>query len=343
MEGYIFCYSLDDNVEALKDKPNTEKMEIIVRQLGTTERLLNLIENTKVAEAQGNGFWEMYTLDETLSDLVAHKAQQHKEFHNEPITQEVLTDIIGSLKNRLTESYTFLKSEYKVVKRQLKNSPSTRRKAYPNIFNKDIPEYIQKIVECILIDSSFVDLDFINDVASLNNLPGKRTRFQNELELQTINFCERLIEKRDEFKRESKTEEENKIFLAEGNKILLDEAKEFIRTRFKVELNYTFEGDLTKAIQPEELKTNIPKEIGQDETRRENELNSNELSSAQKIIIRQRNRIKTLENGLSKSELEKIADKYRKKNGKINYSAIGKVLGCTHHTAKKKCEFYTIS
>lgn len=227
MEGHIFCYSLDDNIEILKDKSNTEKNEIIVRQLGTTERLLNLLENTKVAEAQGNGFWEMYTLDETLSDLVAHKAQQHKEFHNEPITQEVLNDIIGNLKNRLTESYAFLKSEYKVVKRQLKNSPSTRRKTVPDIFNTDIPNYIQSLIDCILIDSSFVDLDFINDVASLNNLLGKRTKFQNDLELETMDYCLRLMEKGNEFS-------ERKI---------LENAKDFIRTRFKVGLNYTFAGD----------------------------------------------------------------------------------------------------
>jgi len=72
---------------------------------------------------------------------------------------------------------------------------------------------------------------------------------------------------------------------------------------------------------------------------------SNELSNAQGIILHQRNRIKSLEKGITKRELEKIIDdnKCRKKNGKLNYSAIGRILGCTHHTAKAKCKFFNIS
>jgi len=72
---------------------------------------------------------------------------------------------------------------------------------------------------------------------------------------------------------------------------------------------------------------------------------SHELSNAQGIILRQRNRIKSLEKGITKRELEKLIDdnNCRKKNGMINYSAIGRILGCTHHTAKSKCVFFNIS
>lgn len=72
---------------------------------------------------------------------------------------------------------------------------------------------------------------------------------------------------------------------------------------------------------------------------------SNELSSAHNIIIKQRNKIKILEKGITKSELEKIIqdNNCRKKNGKINYSALGKILGCSNHTARERCKFFNVT
>lgn len=72
---------------------------------------------------------------------------------------------------------------------------------------------------------------------------------------------------------------------------------------------------------------------------------SNELSSAHNIIIKQRNRIRSLEKGITKSDLEKmiVDNNCRKKNGKINYSALGKILGCSNHTAREKCKFFNVT
>lgn len=101
----------------------------------------------------------------------------------------------------------------------------------------------------------------------------------------------------------------------------------------------------------QEQKTNLI--FGEDffnrkkiETKRDENYSNfnNELTTAHNLLIRQRNRIKTLEQGITKSELEKIIDKScRKKNGKINYSALGKILGYSHHTAQKRCKFFEIS
>lgn len=72
---------------------------------------------------------------------------------------------------------------------------------------------------------------------------------------------------------------------------------------------------------------------------------SNELANAQGIILRQRTKIKTLEKGINRGNLEKLIydNKSRMKNGKINYSALGKLLGVTHHTAKAWCKHFSIS
>ena len=110
----------------------------------------------------------------------------------------------------------------------------------------EILEYVQSLIYEVLKDAHFIDMEFRKDVASLKNLEAKRTKFQRELELDVMEFCQTLMEKSDEFKRESKTEEEYKIFLEEGNKILLDEAKEFIRTRFKVEAGYALPEQLIR-------------------------------------------------------------------------------------------------
>ena len=71
---------------------------------------------------------------------------------------------------------------------------------------------------------------------------------------------------------------------------------------------------------------------------------NNELQNAQRIIKKQKTKIKTLETGITKPDLMHMIDNScRYKNGKINYSALGRLLGCTHHTAKRKCTFYQIT
>ena len=76
-----------------------------------------------------------------------------------------------------------------------------------------------------------------------------------------------------------------------------------------------------------------------------NETINNELKNAHSIIIKQRNKIKSLEKGITKTDLLKMIDenKCRMKNGKINYSVLGKILGCSNHTAKSKCKHFGIS
>ena len=71
----------------------------------------------------------------------------------------------------------------------------------------------------------------------------------------------------------------------------------------------------------------------------------NELSNAQQIIIKQRNRIIALEKGITRTDLEKMIEnnKCRKKNGNINYSALGKILGCSNHTAKSRCKYFGVT
>lgn len=63
---------------------------------------------------------------------------------------------------------------------------------------------------------------------------------------------------------------------------------------------------------------------------------NNELRIAHKTILDLKKKIK-FKNGITSSQLEKIANSTRKKNGTLNYSAIGKHLGVSHHTAKQYC------
>lgn len=68
-----------------------------------------------------------------------------------------------------------------------------------------------------------------------------------------------------------------------------------------------------------------------------------ELENAHNIIKRQKKRINVLEKGLTKGELLSLIDNNcRKKNGKINYSELGRQLGCSHHAAKAKCNYFEI-
>lgn len=98
-------------------------------------------------------------------------------------------------------------------------------------------------------------------------------------------------------------------------------------------------------VELENLFTQLEQDEKQDYKKDDVNTASNELAVAHGLLIRQRNRIKILEKGITKTELEKIIydNKCRFKNGKINYSALGKILGCTHHTAKSKCKYFGIS
>jgi len=67
-----------------------------------------------------------------------------------------------------------------------------------------------------------------------------------------------------------------------------------------------------------------------------------ELSTAHNIIVKQREKLRTLKlstslarGELSDRDIEQIAENTRFKNGKLNYTALGKSLRITRQTAKK--------
>jgi len=69
---------------------------------------------------------------------------------------------------------------------------------------------------------------------------------------------------------------------------------------------------------------------------------NNQLRVAQQMVKHLKKRLRYGAKP-GKDELCENADKCRKKNGKINYSKLGKdFLGTSHHTAKKWCDEYGI-
>jgi hypothetical protein len=66
-----------------------------------------------------------------------------------------------------------------------------------------------------------------------------------------------------------------------------------------------------------------------------------QLEVAHQKVVQLRRRLKV--NGKpGKDELSEIAEKTRKKNGKLNYSKIGVAFGCSSPTAKDWCKQYGI-
>lgn len=103
----------------------------------------------------------------------------------------------------------------------------------------------------------------------------------------------------------------------------------------------------TRAYQKSEEELKKEEELKQEEQRTscDNDDESNrELENAHTVIKKQKRKIRFLEQGISKVTLLDLIDrKCRKKNGKINYSELGRQLGCTHHTAKDKCDYFGIN
>lgn len=103
----------------------------------------------------------------------------------------------------------------------------------------------------------------------------------------------------------------------------------------------------TLIIRPRAYQKTIPIRIKNellDDRFQEDNNKDRELENAHNIIKRQKKRINILEQGLTKGELLKLIDNNcRKKNGKINYSALGRRLGCSNHSAKSKCEYFGIN
>lgn len=95
-----------------------------------------------------------------------------------------------------------------------------------------------------------------------------------------------------------------------------------------------------KSIETTKIELNQNKDEFETEIKQLN----NELSNAHTIIRKKTNRIKVLEQGITREDMYTMIKKNKCefKNGKINYSALGKILGCSHHTAKEKCKFFDI-
>jgi hypothetical protein len=86
--------------------------------------------------------------------------------------------------------------------------------------------------------------------------------------------------------------------------------------------------------QIEQLKNDL------EESKKQNSEINRELANAHSLIKKQKRKLKLPD--ISVKDLREIVDSCRKKNGKINYSKIGRQLGVTHHTAKRYCEQHRI-
>lgn len=81
----------------------------------------------------------------------------------------------------------------------------------------------------------------------------------------------------------------------------------------------------------------------EDTTREERERNISEQETAYNLIKKLKKKNYFQKHGLTKDKLLKIIDeKCRKNNGAINFKKLGNELGCSNHTAKKRCMDYNI-
>ncbi|MCO6472262.1 MAG: 7-cyano-7-deazaguanine synthase [Melioribacteraceae bacterium] len=100
-----------------------------------------------------------------------------------------------------------------------------------------------------------------------------------------------------------------------------------------------YQQSVSGSIRPLRIFTSSPKEEVAEEKNKDRE-----LENAHNIIKHQKKRINVLEKGLTKDKmLELIENHCRKKNGNINYSELGRQLGCSNHAAKAKCIYFGIS
>ena len=142
---YIFDYDIETTKKLLNEQTsNTEKLQIINRQLAATKTMLELIEETPTAKAYGDGFWGIYTRDETLSRLIEHLAEQRRQIFNQKITNDVLQEILNGLKDRLKEYYIFLKNEYEFVSKAIEISKSQNKEVTAD---KELNQRDEKSVE----------------------------------------------------------------------------------------------------------------------------------------------------------------------------------------------------
>ncbi|MDA3860208.1 MAG: hypothetical protein PF445_03190 [Melioribacteraceae bacterium] len=99
----------------------------------------------------------------------------------------------------------------------------------------------------------------------------------------------------------------------------------------------------------EGIKSVIENKTKEKETKHEDgkisitaERENRELENSHLKIKHLSRTIRTLKQGLTENELFKILQETRKKNGNPNYSAIGRIIGCTNHTAKAKCKYFNL-
>lgn len=121
-EKYIFEFDIDATKEILNEQnSNTDKLQIINRQMTTIKRLIELLENTKVVEWYGGttGGWGILTSDNTLSDIIENIVETEIRIFDRKITEEGLKEIIAGIKNRLAESFIYLKNENEVLNRSV--------------------------------------------------------------------------------------------------------------------------------------------------------------------------------------------------------------------------------
>ena len=152
------------------------------------------------------------------------------------------------------------------------------------------------------------------------------------IEIEDLVKRKRYYEKVLEIKKNNKTIIDHSI--GDRERDFVGEVKREIE-----EIDYYIENKIDPRINEPKKKNIIVDENKQDNT---DEGINRELENAHRIIKRQTITIKTLKQGLSKNELFQIIEETRKKNGTINYSAIGRIIGCTNHTAKTRCKQYNL-
>ena len=67
-----------------------------------------------------------------------------------------------------------------------------------------------------------------------------------------------------------------------------------------------------------------------------------ELENSHVIIRRLKKKLTVAKYGITQSQLYDIIEETRKKSGKVNYSAIGRELGVTNHTAETRCKHFNL-
>ncbi len=162
---YLFVYDRETIMKFLNEQTsNTEKLQFINLQITPIKRMIDEIENTKVAEAVDNGYWSIFTRDKELAALVVEAVKTRITISKKKITEDILQDILKGLLNRLKESYIYLKTEYKAINRAIKISKEKSKEISDEEKRNDIEEKVNdKVIQTELPDVQNVSVNIRYD------------------------------------------------------------------------------------------------------------------------------------------------------------------------------------